>query len=163
MHTEIKEQYDFSAPPPVPPPPHFDLASIEVAKPVEPLRKRLISQNPWRVLRFGAIAAGVMMMILGIATMARLNNQLNNQTKAAPSATPETIATADASQDASASVETESAPGAWSNTLPSVVRERRRHRAPRYLRAPREMFDLEQPPVNGMNGKPRARLVTVIQ
>ena len=158
MQTEINDQYDFSAAaPPLPPPPHFDLASIEVAKPVQPLRKRRVSPRPRGVLRFGtAVFAGLMMMLLGIATMARLNNQIN----AAAAPTPEVSETADAADDASPEVETASDPAVWPNSPSLVVPERRRHRARHYIRLPRETFDFDQLPPNG---RPRPRLVTVIQ
>ena len=161
MQTELKDKYDFSDEPPLPPAANFDLASIEEAKPVEPLRQRRISPYPRRVLRLGmAVFAGFMVMVLGIATMARLNNQIN----VAP-ASGETSETADATEDSSADVETESATAAGPNSSPLVVTERRRHRGRRYIRVPsemfeREMFELQQPP---LAGRPRARLVTVIQ
>jgi hypothetical protein len=158
MQTEINDQYDLlAAAPPLPPPPHFDSASIEEAKPVQLLRKRRVSQPPRGVVRFGtAVFAGLMVMLLGIATMARLNNQIN----AAATATPEASETADAADGASADVETASDPAAWPNSPSLVVPERRRHRARHYIRLPRETFDFDQLPASG---RPKPRLVTVIQ
>jgi hypothetical protein len=161
MQTELKDKHGFSEEPPLPPAPNFNLASIEEAKPVEPLRQRRIPRFPRGGLRLGmAIFAGFTVMALGIATMARLDHQIN----VAP-ASAETSDTADAAEDSSADVATESAPAVSPNSSPSVVTERRRHRGHRYTRVPREMFgpemfELEQPPVAG---RPRARLVTVIQ
>jgi hypothetical protein len=161
MHTELTDKHDFSEEPPLPPAAHFDLASIKGAKPVQQLRPRRISRYPRSVLRLGTgIFAGLMVMVLGIATMAHLNNQLN----AAP-ATLRTSETAEATDDASPNAETESAPAAAPDSSPLVLTERRRHRGRRHIRLPREMFDLDQPPVIGppVIGKTRARLVTVIQ
>jgi hypothetical protein len=112
-----------------------------------------------------AVFAGIIVMVLGIATMARLNKQIN----AAPAA-PEAAQAADSVDDASADVDTDSSPAALPNSSPLVGTERRRHRGRHIIRAPREMYEesfigppmfgFEQPPANA---RTRARLVTVIQ
>jgi hypothetical protein len=159
MHTDVKHKHDFSAEPPLPPAPHFDLASIEEAKPVQPLSRRQIFRYPRGLLRGSAVFAGLLVMVLEVATMARLNKQLN----AAP--TPQDASeTAEATEDAPP----DAAPVAASpGGSPLVLTESRRHRGRRHIRVPRQMFEFEQPPMLGeqppMLGRPRARLVTVIQ
>lgn len=140
MHTELEYKCNYPGAPPLPPPPHFDLDSIAAAKRVQPLRRPRVSRYSGGVLRLGtAFLAGVMVMSLGIATMARLNKQID----VAP-AKEETSEPADAPVDASAAVETESTLAASSDDLPPlVITDRRRHRARRHIRIPREMF--EQP------------------
>jgi hypothetical protein len=148
MHTELKYKYDLSEQPPLPPAPHFDLASIAAAKRVQPLRRPRILRyscdvlrprgvlRQRGVLRLGtAVLAAFMMMVLGMATMARLNKQIN----VAPT-TQETSEPADASVVALPAVETESTPMV-SGDDPLVSTDRRRHRGRRHIRVLREMFE----------------------
>lgn len=161
MQTELRDKHDFSEELPLPPTPHFDLASIAEAKPVQPLRRRRIPRYSSGMLRLGtAIFAGLIVMVFGVATMARLNKQINAGLASAAKA-ESAAATADAAPD----VDAESIPVASPNDQGLVGTERRRHRGPRHFRAPREMFEpqmfeFDQPPIYG---RPRARLVTVIQ
>ena len=151
MHTELKYKREFSEPPPLPPTPHFDLASIAAAKPVQRLRwpQRLrysrVVLRPRGLLRPGtAVLAGILVMGVGIATMARLNEQIN--VALAGQQTSETVAgqqtseTVDATADAAPEVEMESTPVSLPNDLPLAGNDMRRHRGRRHLRVPREMF-----------------------
>jgi len=162
MHTELKDKYDVSEEP-LPPTPHFDSASVAAAKPVQPLSRSRHLQYSRALVRLAtAVFAGLIVMALGIATMAHLNNQVNKQVNVAP-ATPEISETADAT-DESPAIETEATPLA-SRDGASVGTDRRRHRTRHHFRVPREMFEPEmfefdQP---SAYGRPRARLVTVIQ
>lgn len=167
MQTEVKDKHHFSyfsfsyfsEEPPLPPAPHFDSASIAEAKPVQPLLRSRNLRYSRTVLRLGtAVLAGLTVMVLAIGTMARLNSEVHNQTKFAPA--PETSQAADATPADSPNIEAESTPMAPGNVAPLVGAERRRHGGPHHFRAPRDMFEIEQEPVYG---RPRARLVTVIQ
>src|SRR5262252_5732225 len=104
MQTEVIDKYDLANEPPPPPTPHFDLASIAEAKPVQPLRRRRPALHSRAALRLGtAVLASLLVMFLGIATMARLNKQIS-----VASAPPATFETADDTVDASPDIETES-------------------------------------------------------
>lgn len=167
MQTEVKQKYDVSEePPPLPPAPHFDLASIAEAKPVQPLRRRRIPRFSPGVLRLAtAVLAGFGVLVLGIATMARLNNQINVAPASTTASQP-----GEPIDDASSDVDTDSASAAFNNSSSLVVTERHRHRGRHHMRGTRDMFEqnfvgppmfgFEEPPVNG---RTRARLVTVIQ
>jgi len=163
MQTELKDKYAFSEGPPLPPAPHFDSASIAAAKRVQPLRWRRISRYSRDVLRPRTeLFAGLLMMVLGIATMAGLNKQKN----VAP-ATPVTAEMAEANVDGAPDVGTDSTAMASPNGSLSVVTDRRRHPGRRHARL-LGMFDPgaeavtfeDQPSVYGRN---RARLVKVAQ
>jgi cytoskeletal protein RodZ len=161
MQTEITDKYDLANEPPPPPTPHFDLASIAEAKPVQPLRRRRSPLPSRAVLRLGtAVLAGLLVLFLGIATMARLNKRIS-----VASAPPETSERADDTVAASPEIETESTSTSSPGTLPLVVTERRRHHGYRHMRMPREVFEPEMFQINPapVYGRPRARLVTVIQ
>src|SRR5215471_1978353 len=157
MQTELKDKYNFSEGPPLPPAPHFDSASIAAAKRVQPLRWRRISRYSRDVLRPRTeLLAGLLMMVLGVVTMAGLNKQVN----VAP-ATPVTAEMAEATVDSAPDAET--AMGSPDGPL-SVVTDRRRHRGRRHIRllqmadsgmSEAGMFE-DQPSVYGRN---RARLV----
>jgi len=163
MQTELKDKYTFPAGPPLPPAPHFDSASIAAAKRVQPLRWRRISRYSRDVLRPRTeLFAGLLMMVLGIATMAGLNKQ-----KHLVPATPVTAEMAESNVYDAPDVDTESTAMASPNGSLSVVTDRRRHRGRRHTRLV-EMFDSgaeagmfeDQPSVYGRN---RARLVKVAQ
>ena len=157
MHTEMKDHYDCSVAPRFPLTPHFDSASIEQAKPVEPLRRIRFAKISRRGLQFGtAILVGLMFVVLEIATAARLNRQIN-----AASATPEisntvaaTEATAEAASNESAAEVSSVAP---INTATLEGKESRRGRIRRQAQLPR-VFEFDQLP---LTGKPKARLVAV--
>jgi hypothetical protein len=156
MHTELKYKRDFfPEPPPLPPTPHFDLASIAAAKPVQPLRWRRTLRYSRDLLRPGT---AVLLIVLGIATMAQWNKPMN----VAP-ATRVTAGTAAAAVDSSPDVDMESTRVASLNGQPIVISDGRRHR--RHHPVPREMFDSgmydsDQPSVYATS---RARLVRVAQ
>ena len=104
-------------------------------------------------------------MVFGVATMARLNNQINAGLASAVRAEPAAAEPAAATADAAPDVDAESIPVASPNDQGLVSTDRRRHRGHRHFRAPREMFgpqmfEFDEPPIYG---RPRARLVTVIQ
>jgi hypothetical protein len=154
MNTEMKDHYSCSAAGQFPPAPHFDSASIEQAKPVEPLRRTRFAKISHRGLQFGAaILVGLMFVVLEIATMARLNTQIN-----AASATPEisnTVAATEATSNDESAAEVPSV--APINTATLGVKELRRGRIRRQVPLPRA-FEFDQPP---LTGKPKARLVGV--
>jgi len=156
MHTELKYKPDFfSEPPPLPPTPHFDLASIAAAKRVQPLRWRRILRYSRDLLRPGT---AVLLIVLGVASMAQWNKPM----KVAP-ATPVTAKTAEAAVDGAPDLDTESSPVASLNGQPIVVTEGRRHRRPHPV--PREMFDsgMLEFDHGSVYEKSRARLVKVAQ
>ena len=155
MHTATKNNHRDSAGVPFPPAPHFDSASIEQAKPVEPLRRRRFAKSASRGLRLGmAIIVGLMFVILEITTMARLHRQINASSAtheiSEPVATNETV-----SADESAAEVPSVAPV---NTSTLAVNEVRRHRVRRHVLAPR-VVAFDQAP---LTGRPKARLVAVI-
>jgi hypothetical protein len=153
MQTDLRGNYDFLEDRPLPPTPHFDSASIEDAKPVQPLRKNRLAKEPRLVLRFStAIFAVLMVVVLGIGAMARLH-QYPDLPSTTPSDSEPTVATDSSSDDPEA---TDSA----SVMLPKKVNGVRRHRH-RYFQPRPEMFEIDDQPLLG--GKPRPRLVTVIQ
>ncbi len=155
MHTEMKDHYDCSVAARVLPTPHFDSASIEQAKPVEPLRRIRYAKISHRGLQFGtAILVGLMFVVLEIATMARLNRQIN-----AASATPEisnTVAATEATSNDEPAVEVSSVAPIKTATLGG--KELRRGRIRRQVQLPRG-FEFDHPP---STGKPKARLVAVV-
>lgn len=155
MQTVLKDKHDFSGPPPVPPPPHFDSASIAAAKRVRPLRGPRILRYSRGVLRPRGVPgqrgmlqlgtgflAGFMMMALGMATMARLNKQVK-----VGSTTQETSERAEATVDALPVLETASTPTVSGDDMvsreddPSVGTDRRRHRGRRHIRVLHEMLE----------------------
>jgi len=154
MRTQMKDRYDSSVAARFPPTPHFDSASIEQAKPVEPLRRRRFAKVSRRGLQFGAaILVGLMFVGIEIATVARLNRQIN-----AASATPETSNTVAATEASTSDGLAAEVPAtAPINAATLGGKEPRRRRVRRQVQLPR-VFESDQP---SLTGKPKARLVSV--
>ena len=158
MQRELKDNTNFetNAGPPLPPAAHFDLKRIEAAKPVEPLpdnRRLKMRSAAQRVFggRVGlfAIVSLTVLIIVGIAAsftalrpaqQSAKDTSLSGENTFAESATPE-----------SAPVSTER-PQTRSRSEPSHRRNRR------MVREFETIDVLDGQP----NGKPKARLVTVI-
>ena len=155
MHTEMKDHNDCSVAAGFLPTPHFDSASIEQAKPVEPLRRTRFAKISHRGLQFGAaILVGLMFVVLEIATMARLNRQINAASAMQEISNP--VAANEATSNDEPAAEVSSV--APINTATLGAKELRRGRIRRQVQLPRA-FEFDQPP---LTGKPKARLVTVV-
>src|SRR5689334_3946186 len=152
MQTDTKANYDSSAPVPIPSTPHFDSASIENAKLVEPLsgEKTRKGRNR-RLLTVGAILIGVMFVVLEVATFARLNRQL-----AMPSSTDEVSQTPVASGTADEPTKEISPAVEIAKPVVSPVRSRRAVR----ITQPPPILETGQ---RSLNGSRKARLVGVIR
>ena len=159
MKTDTEAIYDCSAPLPVLAAPHFDSASIEHAKSVEPLSQPLSEPRAGkrryrRYLTVAAILIGVMFVVLEVATVIRLNRQLE-----VSSSFDEVGRTPVAAETETADESNKEDSSAGAIDKPPVVTVMRSRRAAR--RTPvLPMFDASQPP---LSSRGKARLVAVIK
>jgi hypothetical protein len=159
MKTNTEANYDCSAPVPLLAAPHFDSASIEQAKSVEPLSQPLSERsgnrhyNHRRFLTVAAILIGVMFVVLEVATVIHLNRQLDVSSSFDEVSRPVAAET----ETADESNKEDSSAGAIDK--PPVVTVMRSRRAARRTQA-LPTFDAGQRP---SSSRSKARLVAVIK
>jgi len=159
MKTDTEANYDCSAPVPLLTAPHFDSASIEHAKSVEPLSQPLSERRTGkrryrRYLTVAAILIGVMFVVLEVATFIRLNRQLD-----VSSSFDEVSRTPVAAETETADESNKENSSAGAIDKPPVVTVMRSRRAARRTQA-LPMFDVGPRP---LNSRGKARLVAVIK
>jgi len=155
MKTDTEANYDCSAPVPLLAPPHFDSASIEHAKSVEPLSERRTGKRFYRrFLTVAAILIGVMFVVLEVTTVIRLNRQLD-----VSSSLDEVSRTPVAAETETADESNKEDSSAGAIDKPPVVTVTRSRRAARRTQA-LPMFDAGQRP---LSSRGKARLVAVIK
>jgi len=159
MKTDTEAIYDCSAPLPVLAAPHFDSASIEHAKSVEPLSQPLSERKAGkrryrRFLTVAAILIGVMFVVLEVGTVIHLNRQLDvSSSFDEVGRTPVAAETETADES---NKENSSAGAIAKPPVMTVVRSRRAARRTQAL----PMFDAGQRP---SSSRSKARLVAVIR